>query len=116
MGIYLNNRSTVGLLCVNIVVHDTDQCHASRHYSCPVHVVQIWIHRTGPKAEEDDERQVADGNHIVRYTERSLQPPRPPGQTAVIGFVDLARVEDHKRVGTIQVATETPPEQEPKRK
>lgn len=113
MRVNVDNRARVRLLRKHHVVRHTEHQHRACHNDSVVHLIERCMVRRRPATEEDDEKQVANSNNIVRDAKCAFEFPRAPGQAAVVGLVDLSGLEDsHGGVGIVEVAAESAPEEQ----
>lgn len=94
MRVDVDNRARVRLLRKHHVVRHTEDQHCARHDNGVVHLIERRVISRRPAAEEDDEKEVADSDNVVRDAKCAFEFPRAPGQTAIVGLVDLSGLED----------------------
>jgi hypothetical protein len=113
MRVDFDDRTGVRLLREEKVVCHAEHRHTPCHNTSPVHMYKVRAHLARPEAEEDDESKVADRDDVIGNAPGTFESPRTPCQAAIVGFGDLCFVEDGEgRVGVVQVAAESSPEEE----
>lgn len=105
MRVDFDNRTCVRLLRMHEVVNHADEHYSPGDYDRKIHLGKVGDRSGWPAAEEDDQREIANGDDIVGNAKSAFEPPRTPCQASVVRFIDLTGAEDsHRRIGVVQVA------------
>lgn len=111
----VDDRSRVALPRIKNVVDDRECCDTASDNHGPIHQLGRRVNLSWPKAEEDDEQQVANSHRIVRNAKLALETTRSPGEAAIVALgVVGRRVEDVELVVVVvEIAADAAPKEQP---
>ena len=110
MRIHLHHGPGITLPSINAIIPHGEKRHTRRDDNRPIHLRRtLNLRRSRPKAEKDQQAQITTSHDIVHHTQRTLEPPRSPRQTAIVHFV--SRGAERSVVVGIEIAAEPAPEE-----